>query len=298
MDSSQIEMLQPGKNRYPEGASQAGEAPSASHSSSTKFLIPRKPLSAASKSIFAVDDGQGHYQHVGSREIKNTNSPIVRTSFWKTWWLEVICCFLYISALIAIVATIKAHEERPLPRWPYKLSINTLISVYMVILKATMLLVAAAGLDQLKWRWFEQERPLKDLLAYDNASRGPWGSLVLLWRLRGQQLISSCGAFVTIAALIMDPFAQQVVNIYECRLLAEEGIARIPRSNSFDEYTAYTNTTISNILLPFQNAINDGIFNPGRAINLNAQRATVLSLKNILPWATAVNAMTLPTNFL
>jgi hypothetical protein len=32
-----------------------------------------------------------------------------------------------------------------LPQWPYSLSINSLISIYVVILKAAMLLVLAQG---------------------------------------------------------------------------------------------------------------------------------------------------------
>jgi Protein of unknown function (DUF3176) len=53
------------------------------------------------------------------------------------------------------------------------LTINTLISVYIVILKAALLLVAAEGLSQLKWTWFGVSRPLMDLVSFDDASRGP-----------------------------------------------------------------------------------------------------------------------------
>jgi Protein of unknown function (DUF3176) len=92
-----------------------------------------------------------------------------------------------------------------------------------------MPLVATQGLCQLKWRWFSKYRPLSDILNYDEASCCPWGSLLLLWRLRGRQLVPSYGAFITIAALIIDPFAQQIIATYDCRIPAESVVATISR---------------------------------------------------------------------
>lgn len=56
--------------------------------------------------------------------------------------LQPSSCILFVGALVAIVVTIYPYEGRPLPQWPYRLSNNSLISVYVVVLKAAMLLVA------------------------------------------------------------------------------------------------------------------------------------------------------------
>lgn len=40
------------------------------------------------------------------------------------------------------------------------------------------------GLGQFKWSWFRHPRPLSHLEIYDEASRGVWGSIALLWTLR------------------------------------------------------------------------------------------------------------------
>jgi len=43
-----------------------------------------------------------------------------------------------------------------------------------------------AAIGQLKWIWFAQkERPLADFQTFDEASRGPIGSLKLIGRLKG-----------------------------------------------------------------------------------------------------------------
>lgn len=47
-------------------------------------------------------------------------------------------------------------------------------------------LPAAEGISQLKWYWFNEPQPLIDLDRFDTASRGPWGSLLLLFHTRKQ----------------------------------------------------------------------------------------------------------------
>lgn len=226
------------------------------------FSIPRKPVGYSSALASSVNE-KGPYEHVDAVGIRRQNQHGGRFEFLRIWWLELLCCILFVGALAAVVVTIYPYEGRPLPQWPYRLSINSLISVYIVILKAAMLLVAAEGLSQLKWTWFGQYRPLKDLVSFDNASRGPWGSLNLIWRLRGRQFVSRCGAFITVAALIIDPFAQQVISTYDCNILAESGLATIPRTNNFNERGKHIGAAIGTVSLEMQRSINAGIFNPG-----------------------------------
>ena len=130
-----------------------------------------------------------------------------RARFGLTWRYEIASCMLLVGAFCAIVATLSPFENKRLPRWKYGLSLNTLVAIYVVILKASMLLVASQCLSHLKWLWFRDDRALLDLETYDEASRGPWGSLKLLWNLRARPVISSLGAVVTVASLFIDPFA-------------------------------------------------------------------------------------------
>ncbi len=233
-----------------------------------RFSIARKAIGHSQGSV-STPDTNGPYEQMGSVYPSNQRERSNRIEIFHIWWLELLCCVLFISALVAVVVTIRPYEGRPLPQWSYHLSINSLISIYVVILKVAMLLVAAEGLSQLEWRWFDQDRPLKDLLRCENASRGPWGSLTMLWRLRGSQLVSSCRAFITGAALVIDPFVQQVIATYDCRVPAEPAIANIPRTNNYHESGLHIGAGLNTIALGMQNSINADIFNPGRSVAFN-----------------------------
>jgi Protein of unknown function (DUF3176) len=234
------------------------------------FSIPRKPIGSSSALPSSEDSNEkGPYDHVDTVGTRRKNQKGGQFEFLGIWWLELLCCVLFVGALVAVIVTIRPYEGRPLPQWPYHLTINTLISVYIVILKAAMLLVAAEGLSQLKWTWFGQYRPLKDLKSFDDASRGPWGSLTLMWRLRGPQFVSRCGAFITVAALIIDPFAQQVISTYDCDIPVESGRATIPRTNNFSERGKHIGAAIGTVSLEMQRSINAGIFNPGGNVAFN-----------------------------
>jgi hypothetical protein len=163
-------------------------------------LIPRKPVSYenaanTSKSVdLSIRSGGTAATRQNSQAWWNLEVCSIR-------WLEIRCCLLFIGAFFAIIATIWIYEGRPLPEWPYHLIVNTLISIYVVILKGA-LLVTAQGIGQLKWPWLKREHPLNHFSKFDDASRGAWGSLTLLWMLKGRHIIASCGAFITVAALL------------------------------------------------------------------------------------------------
>lgn len=65
--------------------------------------------------------------------------------------------------------------------------LNTVISILATISRASTVLVAAAVIAQQKWlRYKKEAHSLIDVLTYDDATRGPLGSLYLLttWRVR------------------------------------------------------------------------------------------------------------------
>lgn len=107
-------------------------------------------------------------------------------SIFSIWWQEAGACLLVLAMMAAVVGTTLPHQDKPLPQWPYNLSINTLVAVYFIVLKAAMAFVLSEALGQLKWKWFSDAHPLNHLATYDDASRGPWGAFTLMWQLRGR----------------------------------------------------------------------------------------------------------------
>lgn len=77
------------------------------------------------------------------------NSPTRRWDSLRNWWLEILCLVVVTAALIAITFTLFSHQNRPLPEWPYSVSVNTLVAVYVVVLKGAMLLIITEGIEAL-----------------------------------------------------------------------------------------------------------------------------------------------------
>ncbi|EXJ55040.1 uncharacterized protein A1O5_12779, partial [Cladophialophora psammophila CBS 110553] len=129
---------------------------------------------------------------------------------------EILSCLVSVSMLLIIIAILYPRRGLPLPHWPYGISINAIIAVLVVVLKIAILLVTAKGLGHLKFTWLQHQRPLLDLETYDMASRGPWGSLSLLLVTRHRHVGASIGAALTLLALAVEPFTQQILRYHSC----------------------------------------------------------------------------------
>ncbi|KAK8009694.1 hypothetical protein PG989_000627 [Apiospora arundinis] len=78
---------------------------------------------------------------------------------------------------------------------------------------SSLLVPVSSTIGQSKWSWIgKRSRKLEDIAAYDEASRGPWGSLVLLLK-KGPRESVSFGAVITILALSIPPFLQQTTAV-------------------------------------------------------------------------------------
>ncbi|KAF1976745.1 hypothetical protein BU23DRAFT_565431 [Bimuria novae-zelandiae CBS 107.79] len=161
----------------------------------------------------------------------------------KRWLMEIISWTLSALSMAGIVVVLYHYQHQPLPRWPLGLTLNAYISVLAKVSGAALLLPVSEALGQLKWIWFRvndskstQSKKMWDFELFDNASRGPWGSFMLLLRTKGRS-VAALGAAVTLFALAMDPFFQQVVDISE-QWREQPTKALIPRATTYTAYTA------------------------------------------------------------
>ncbi|RDL35960.1 uncharacterized protein BP5553_06572 [Venustampulla echinocandica] len=151
--------------------------------------------------------------------------------FWHYWKWETASGFLVLATPFIIVATIYPHAGDPLPEWPFRISINTLLSIYTVVFKACIAFIIASCIGQLQWIWFSSARPLYDLVRYSNAGNGPWGSLQLLWAQHIKQPLTAFGALILIASVLVDPFTQQLISPISCSMHLPTQTATLPRTN-------------------------------------------------------------------
>ncbi|KAK1808906.1 swr complex subunit [Friedmanniomyces endolithicus] len=135
-------------------------------------------------------------------------------------WIRRICVTLWIwetlslltsaTCIGAIVVLLSHYDGKPLPNWKYGLTMNGVISILAVVTKASMMLPVAETLSQLKWCWFwKTHRPVCDFESFDSASRGPWGSLMMLLNVPLWSL-GTLGAGLTVAAMFVEPALQQL----------------------------------------------------------------------------------------
>lgn len=106
-------------------------------------------------------------------------------SYWATeMWFYDFCAWLISCYCFAgIVITLMVHRDQPIPEWPFNITINALVSALSTVMGSALLVPVSNAIGQSKWSWIQKDRrKLEDIAIYDDASRGPWGSLVFLQR--------------------------------------------------------------------------------------------------------------------
>jgi hypothetical protein len=151
----------------------------------------------------------------------------------KRWLLEIISWSLSAACMAGIIVVLVVYKDKNIPNWPLGLTLNAYISVLSKISTAALLLPVSEALGQLKWSWFNKDKSKKlwDFEIFDNASRGPWGSMHLLVLTKGRTL-AALGAVVTIFALATDQFFQQVVE-YPQHWHVQPGTGTVPRATGY-----------------------------------------------------------------
>ena len=103
---------------------------------------------------------------------------------WVTdsWVLGIAGLGLALVSMGALIAVLLGYQNKVVPHWRWGLTLNSLLSILSQIITLSITIVLGGALSQQKWLWFRNStRSLKDFDRFDNASKGPWGSLVLLF---------------------------------------------------------------------------------------------------------------------
>ncbi|KAJ5364909.1 uncharacterized protein N7496_010622 [Penicillium cataractarum] len=169
----------------------------------------------------------------------NTTSPTAKElhqkeSFdWNGSWIwEIGGSALGIISLALLVAFLAKIDGTAYDRWQYSISPNAVVSVITTIGKAAILVPVSACLSQLKWNRYRRANRLSDLQALDEASRGAWGSIVLFWSMRPN--LATVGAVLTVLAVAIDSFSQQIIAIHSRNALALNGTAYVQMARGYE----------------------------------------------------------------
>lgn len=150
----------------------------------------------------------------------------------KRWLLEILSWLFSAICMGAVIGVLIYLRGEPLSKWTLEekthLTLNTYISILSKMAGAALILPVSEALGQLKWSWFlEHSKQMWDFEIFDNASRGPWGSMLLLLRTKGRAL-AALGALIMLCSLALDPFFQQVVDFPERWALRTDVTSEIP----------------------------------------------------------------------
>lgn len=119
-------------------------------------------------------DGPRNCTPGGSQEKKAKSSK-------PHWWLEITALFLCICALISTIVLLFFAHGKPLVDYPSVISLNASISILATVTRVLLGFALGSCLGQWKWNWFRKRSDSLTIFeSFEDASRGPWGSFILL----------------------------------------------------------------------------------------------------------------------
>ena len=133
----------------------------------------------------------------GTNRRYTSRSRAIRTEDWQShltgrlswfsklsldnWAWELGSAVLCSCILATIVGILFAYNDYSVPDLLDGLTLNAIISLLATLAKSALMVVLAAAIRQEMWLWFiKRPRPLNTVDAFDEASQGPYGSLLLL----------------------------------------------------------------------------------------------------------------------
>lgn len=100
------------------------------------------------------------------------------------WAAETAGILASASLLIALIILLIIYDDKAMFDWK-GVTLNAVVSILTTASKAALLYTTSELISQWKWIVFTTtRRPLIDFQRIDAASRGPFGSLEMIWRSR------------------------------------------------------------------------------------------------------------------
>ncbi|KAK3360514.1 hypothetical protein B0T25DRAFT_578429 [Lasiosphaeria hispida] len=216
--------------------------------------------------------GEGHWHRVETLQPADSTTPspsLPRSTTWSesklgNWLFEFLWLLLSLFSFLAIAIVLSVYDGKPLPRLPLGITLNTFVALFSSTSKASFMIPIVEAISQCKWNWFRTGQPLSDFETFDTASRGFWGSVILIWRFKWRS-IASLGAVVTILSIVSTPITQQVIE-YPTRLAISQAANNVTtnaiKAWAFDPKVgprAPVETILSTVLNNFLTRLSDPI---------------------------------------
>lgn len=155
----------------------------------------------------------------------------------KEWLWESLSSILALGLLVGVGIIFWYMDNQPLSAWRAVISLNATVSILTTACTTALMYGVSAFIGQSKWLHFkDRPRKLTDLETFDEASRGAWGSIMLLITLLTTVTwnIATIGAVITILRLTFSSFAQQVVLIKQRDVISSAATATFGYAHDYN----------------------------------------------------------------
>jgi len=171
----------------------------------------------------------------GTKHLRRTPWPLLERVSLFGWWWELGAILVSLISMSLILTILCYMNGRLLSDWKLPIQLNSLIAIFSTFARSALMLALAEGLSQLKWNHFEKRHSTLDRLQiYDEASRGPWGSVMYLVKMsKDMRAIAALGALLTILALAFEPFTQQIIEFSPQQTLSANATAYVLSAETF-----------------------------------------------------------------
>ncbi len=138
-----------------------------------------------------------HRRNESRSAVSNTPSPIKKYGtpkllFLLRWWVpEIFASVLSLASLISLIIVVRTYQGSGLQHLhlPTFLTLNGLVAIISTISRAALMVPVGSVISQEAWIWLSRgsrnpgpRGTLGDLEYLDAASRGGWGSMVLIFK--------------------------------------------------------------------------------------------------------------------
>ncbi|KAK0753190.1 hypothetical protein B0T18DRAFT_385298 [Schizothecium vesticola] len=166
---------------------------------------------------------------------QNNRKPI-----WKQWLVEGLLCLASLGSFIIITTVLAVHNGKALPEMPIGITLNTFLAFFTTFTKAAFMVPISEALSQWKWNLLVvdetkgQSRSLSTFGTLDSASRGIWGSWMVLRDFKWRHFIS-LAAFFSMISIFTSPITQQMIAYKTRPAPIPNGIADVPITRTYTQ---------------------------------------------------------------
>jgi hypothetical protein len=149
----------------------------------------------------------------GTRQSSRTSKciSVITRICLDTWIAETVACIFSIACITAIASILYVYDDRPIPRFPSGVTLNTIVSILSTSARSAIISTVSTCVGQLKWCWYRRsKKSLNDAQTMDDASRGLSGAIRMLCSRTGGYLAGFGGA-ITLLLVAFGPLLQQLL---------------------------------------------------------------------------------------